>query len=49
MLRRKAEKALAEWKASGANEAVLVTGARQVGKSYLVEEFARQNYSHVTR
>ena len=49
MLRRKAEKALAEWKASGANEAVLVTGARQVGKSYLVDEFARQNYSHVVK
>lgn len=49
MLRRKAEEALAAWKASGAAEALLVTGARQVGKSCLIEAFARENYRQVVK
>lgn len=36
---------LLEWKKStGSSKAVLVTGARRVGKSFLVEDFARNEY-----
>lgn len=44
MLQRKAENLLKEWKSS--NEALLITGARQVGKSYLVREFGKANFKH---
>lgn len=49
MLRRKAYEALENWKNAGKNKALLVTGARQVGKTYLIEAFARQNYQHVVK
>ena len=39
MLKRKAEKKLEEWLTS--NDVLLITGARQVGKSYLVREIGR--------
>lgn len=44
MLKRKAEKLLNEWKNS--NDALLITGARQVGKSYLIREFGKVNFKH---
>ena len=44
MLKRKAEKLLNEWKNS--NDALLITGARQVGKSYLIREFGKANFKH---
>lgn len=44
-IRRKAYQELLEWKnSSGTSKAILVKGARRVGKSYLVEEFARNEY-----
>ena len=43
---RKAYGTLKEWKKrSGGSTAILVEGARRVGKSTLVEEFARREYS----
>ncbi len=39
---RKAMERLIEWK--GSNKALLVTGARQVGKTYIIREFLRQEY-----
>lgn len=48
MLRRKAYQQLLEWKnnrrSKSLKEALLIKGARQVGKSYLVEEFAKNEY-----
>ena len=49
MLRRKAYEAFATWKNAHAGQAMLVTGARQVGKTYLIERFARDNYQNVVK
>lgn len=44
-LNRKAYSKLLEWKnASNDSKAILIKGARRVGKSYLVEEFAKKEY-----
>ena len=44
-IERKAYQSLLEWKnGSESSKAILVKGARRVGKSYLVEEFARNEY-----
>lgn len=42
MLKRKVEGKLEEWLVS--NDALLITGARQVGKSYLVREFGKAHF-----
>lgn len=44
MLKRKAEKLLLDWLES--KDALLITGARQVGKSYLVREFLKDKFDH---
>lgn len=49
MLRRKAMDELLSWKNSKDNQAILVSGARQVGKTFLIEEFARENYKHFVK
>lgn len=46
-LLRKAMTQLEDWKASASKKALLVDGPRQVGKTYLVREFARRNYAHL--
>ena len=44
-MRRKTFDKLQEWKdTSNGKSALLVRGARRVGKSYIVEEFAKQCY-----
>lgn len=43
MLRRKVTDRLLDWK-SESDKALLVTGARQIGKSYAIREFGRANY-----
>ncbi|WP_080797489.1 ATP-binding protein [Arabiibacter massiliensis] len=43
-LKRKALKHLERWKNNPDHRALLITGARQVGKTYLVREFARNHY-----
>lgn len=45
MLYRKAMVKLEAWKAEKTHQALLITGARQVGKTTLVREFAKQNYA----
>lgn len=45
MLKRKAYDDLLAWKSSPSNRALLVTGARQVGKTYLIREFGKSQYS----
>lgn len=48
MLRRKALESMEEWlRLKTARQALLVTGARQVGKTYLIREFGRAHYDHV--
>ena len=48
MLRRKIYDQLLSWKAKkhekGMKECLLIKGARQVGKSYIVEQFGKENY-----
>ena len=46
MLRRKATDRIIRWKKSGAKTALLIDGARQVGKTYIVRDFAHGNYAH---
>lgn len=44
MLQRSAMKKLYEWKKTKTRQALMITGARQVGKTTLVREFAFQEY-----
>ena len=44
-MKRKVYKKLLEWKEkSKGKTAILIDGARRVGKSYIVEKFAKDNY-----
>ncbi len=45
MLGRKAYAKLLKWRGSMPNKALLVDGARQIGKTYLIEEFARREFA----
>ena len=46
IFKRKASQQLLEWKENWAGQyAIMVEGARRVGKSTLVEEFAKENYA----
>ena len=47
MLRRKALERLAAWKRGKTTQALLVDGARQVGKTTVIEEFGRTYYEHL--
>lgn len=47
MLKRKAYERMLDWKRSPSRRALLVTGARQIGKTYLVRRFAEDNYEHL--
>ena len=44
-MKRKVEKYLINWK-ENRNNALIVYGARQVGKSYSIEKFIKENYSN---
>lgn len=43
-MKRKIYDKLLEWKNSHSGTALLIDGARRVGKSYIVEQFAKENY-----
>ena len=47
MLRRKALERLDFWKSHKVSQALLVDGARQVGKTSIIEEFGRTRYKHM--
>ena len=47
MFTRKAMASLKRWKQYKTTQALLVDGARQVGKTTLIEQFAHDNYDHV--
>ena len=40
MLERAAYSTLTDWKQNNRNKALLIDGARQIGKTYLIEHFA---------
>ena len=44
MLKRKAYQKLLEWKKMHVHKCLIIKGARQVGKTYLVREFGRREY-----
>lgn len=44
MLRRKFYDILVNWKKTKRNECLLVNGARQVGKTFIIEQFGKNNY-----
>lgn len=46
MLKRSIEKELISWKNDKNHKALLVTGARQIGKTYIIRKFARENYEN---
>lgn len=47
MLKRKIETDLERWHAAPRRTALLVTGARQIGKTYSIRHFARTHYEYV--
>ena len=47
MLRRKIETELLAWKNRQDHTCLVIKGARQVGKTTIIEKFARENYAHV--
>jgi len=47
MLKRKFMDTLSQWKKEKKNECLLVKGARQVGKTFIIREFAKQNYENI--
>lgn len=49
MLERKAMAQLERWHSTKGNQALIVTGARQVGKTYLVERFAERHYDNLVK
>lgn len=48
MLKRKIYDELLRWKSRGDRQCLVVKGARQVGKTFIIELFARENYQHYT-
>ena len=46
MLKRKITEQLFEWKNTKDKECLLVKGARQIGKTFIIEDFARRHYAH---
>ena len=48
MLRRKISEELLAWKNRKDKQCLVVKGARQVGKTFTISQFARENYAHCT-
>ena len=46
MLKRKIEQELLNWKNKKDKMCLVIKGARQVGKTYIIDKFARENYSN---
>lgn len=46
-LKRDIYKKLLEWKQEDSGKVMQVSGARQVGKTYILKKFARENFKHV--
>jgi len=48
MLKRKTYDDLMRWKSRDDKRCLVVKGARQVGKTFIIELFAQENYKHCT-
>ena len=46
MLKRKIEQKLLEWKSKPNRMPLVVKGARQVGKTFIIDKFCKENYKH---
>lgn len=46
MLKRKVVSELIDWKNNHKNKCLLVIGARQIGKTFIIREFAKENYDY---
>jgi uncharacterized protein len=46
-MQREIEKELRQWKENPLRSPIIFRGARQVGKSYIVEKFGKENFSYV--
>ncbi len=46
MLKRKIYQSLIDWKNQGEKMCLVVKGARQVGKTFIIDKFARENYEN---
>lgn len=44
MLKRRAYSFLDEWRRTKKNECLLIKSARQIGKTFLVRQFGKENY-----
>lgn len=44
MLKRKIYDRLLDWKSKKSRECLLVRGARQIGKTFIIEEFGKKQY-----
>ncbi len=49
MLQRKIMHDLMEWKGRSDRQCLIIKGARQVGKTYIIDQFGRENYEQVIR
>lgn len=49
MLNRKIYKRIEDFYENSPKKALMITGARQVGKSYIIEEFAQKHYKHYVK
>ena len=38
------EKKLLDWKNTGMKKPLMIVGARQIGKTYIIEKFAKENF-----
>ena len=47
MLERKIVEQLLKWKNKSEKKALIIEGARQVGKTYIIRNFAKENYQNV--
>lgn len=47
VLRRHIDSFLADWKNNGNRHPLIVKGARQIGKTYSIQKFAKKNYANV--
>jgi len=47
MLKRKFMQTLLKWKNSKGKKPLLVKGARQIGKTFIIREFGKQNYENI--
>ena len=43
-MQRLFEKKMIDWKKSGMKKPLMVVGARQIGKTYTIEKFAKDNF-----